>query len=831
MSDRIAASLRRLFEEHRIVFWYDAAKDMRGEFELLDLPDVVMLEIRNDEFGLKYRMLRQEPETKFLVYKEDAEPPHKDNWLLDIQLATAVFRADQAAMWLAELELPAQFEGIVREHAEFYRAKTRLDALKRLSQPSDTQTQLRMRMLAVCVGAEGGLDTVIEALLDDLAEGDESALKMIDRSGLTKFLWAQVRTVTGYNAPAPDLEDFALSLFQSGYRRALGEDGALNTEAQLLFSRWKNNRLHAAKFEALSGRYQALLKIEDDLAGREIRPLIAMDHFDAIDRHLIRQIVHCLAERTVSPVDVLKWVRERRQSHWFRTYEDIYLAIGFATEFQQALADTDLSMSSPANGVKRYVTSWFRIDQLYRKFIQHMQKSGQASLLGELFETVENHYTSQFLLRLNDGWQDQVKTLGEWTIPGYLRQSDFYREEAALYRRKDQKVVVVVSDALRYEVAEELLREIRSLNRFDADLKPMIASLPSYTQLGMASLLPNKDLTLTSEGGVSSFGESTQGLPAREKILDRGRSGDRVKTLRFEDAFAMRTDEGKALFRDHDIVYIYHNRIDAIGDKSSTEGQLADAAADAIADLTTLVRKLTSANFSNILITADHGFLYQHRVLDESDFSIADPQGEAILTRNRRFVVGRGLNATEGMKAFTSAELGLAGDLDVLIPNSINRLRVKGASSRFVHGGAALQEIVIPVLRVGKKREADISQVEVQIIVAGKSLITSGQIAVTFYQAQPVSEKLQARELTAGIFAKDGTLISDEQEMRFDFMAANAREREIPRKFLLSRDADRYNNTTVTLKLRERVGKTSHYQDHASQSFELRRGITTDFDF
>jgi len=74
------------------------------------------------------------------------------------------------------------------------------------------------------------------------------------------------------------------------------------------------------------------------------------------------------------------------------------------------------------------------------------------------------------------------------------------------------------------------------------------------------------------------------------------------------------------------------------------------------------------------------------------------------------------------MKKFSSAQLGLAGDLDVLIPNSINRLRVKGAGSRFVHGGASLQEIVIPVLRVGKQREADIKQVEVQIIVSGRSL-------------------------------------------------------------------------------------------------------------
>lgn len=436
-------------------------------------------------------------------------------------------------------------------------------------------------------------------------------------------------------------------------------------------------------------------------------------------------------------------------------------------------------------------------------------------------------------MKLNDAWQDQVAGLTDWAIPGYARQSAFYFEQAAEFRRKDQKVAIIISDALRFEVAEECLRRIRALNRFDAELKPMISALPSYTQLGMAALLPNRDLCFATDGqgSVLSGGESTQGLAAREKLLATGRAGDRTKALLARDVLDMRVDEGKELFRDNDVVYIYHNLIDAIGDKLQTEDQLPKAAEDAIEELTKLVRKLTSANFSNILITADHGFLYQHRALDESDFAVADPKGDEILMRNRRFVVGLGLHETAGMKKFSSVNLGLTGDLDVLIPNSINRLRVKGAGSRFVHGGASLQEIVIPVIRVGKQREADVNQVEVQIIVSGRSQITSGQTAVIFYQAQTVSEKMQARELVAGIYAADGTLISDEHVLQFDFTSDNAREREMPRKFLLSRQADNFNNQDVFLKLRERVGKTSHYQDYTSHRFQLKRGITTDFDF
>jgi hypothetical protein len=132
----------------------------------------------------------------------------------------------------------------------------------------------------------------------------------------------------------------------------------------------------------------------------------------------------------------------------------------------------------------------------------------------DLYASVENRYTNSFVQALNDAWQDQVAGLGEWKIPGFASQANFYKEQAAEYRRKDQKVAVIISDALRFEVGEECLRRIRGLDRFDAELKPMISSLPSYTQLGMAALLPHSALALAGDGSgdVISDGENTRCL-------------------------------------------------------------------------------------------------------------------------------------------------------------------------------------------------------------------------------------------------------------------------------------------------------------------------------
>ena len=99
---------------------------------------------------------------------------------------------------------------------------------------------------------------------------------------------------------------------------------------------------------------------------------------------------------------------------------------------------------------------------------------------------------------------------------------------------------------------------------------------------------------------------------------------------------------------------------------------------------------------TNMFITADHGFMYQNNELAESDFSIGEFKGE-IWKESRRYVIGKNLKGDASTKHFTAEQLNLAGDAEVLIPKSINRIRIKGAGSRYVHGGASLQEIVCSV--------------------------------------------------------------------------------------------------------------------------------------
>ncbi len=187
MNDRIAKALTKLFDRHRIIFWYDAKQELRNDFEALSLPGIEKLEFTNNEYSIKHRMLREPPEQKFLLYREGPQPADLDNWLLDVQLAHGEFRTDQVAIWLSELALGLEFIDVVQAHAEFFQAVKRKDALKKLLKSDDTAGQIRLKMLAVCTGSEPRMDTVVENLLQELANGRDEKSKLVRRCSLDGF--------------------------------------------------------------------------------------------------------------------------------------------------------------------------------------------------------------------------------------------------------------------------------------------------------------------------------------------------------------------------------------------------------------------------------------------------------------------------------------------------------------------------------------------------------------------------------------------------------------------------------------------------------------------
>jgi len=830
MSHKINQALSKQFEKHRIIFWYDEKKELREEFENFTLEGVEKIELSNNEFGVKFRILREERKQKFLIYREGAAPADKENWLLDVQLSHGEFRTDQQAIWLTELELDRAFLSLVQDHPKFFTADSRRKSLKDQLTGTDTHSDILLKMLAVCVGSDVQLDTVLETLLHELAQGGDKKFKIIQNAQLEEHLWERVNKEYYYASEEPGITDFAIELFKSSYQLGTDTPAMLSPKAIAFLNRWKDSRRYEKSFQTLSHEAADVLGMEQEISEKDFTDLLELDYFVLIDQKTILSLVREILAETASSGEITLWIRQRRQSRWYSQYSDVYNALNDAAELKHALGESTLEMQSFSEGIQNYTRTWYRIDQLYRKYIQHSKASGQVTLLKDLNEHIENLYSNSYLLKLNDRWQTQVDATEQWTrFPEVKMQKNFYRDHVA---SAQGKVCVVISDALRYEVGESLATAIRSANKYAVALDSMVANLPSYTQLGMASLLPNTTLEIETSDGANVLvdGQSSSGLIAREKIL-KAHEPDSI-VVKADDVLRYSRDEIRALCRDHQHIYIYHDLIDATGDDRKTEGRVCNEAQNAIDELSRLVTKIGGENYiANFIVTADHGFIYQDRPLEESDFLAHEAEGAVITKKSRRFVIGSGLQENAGLKKFTAAQLGQDGEYEVLIPKSINRLRVRGAGSRFVHGGASLQELVLPVLRINKSRPSDVAHVEVEILRGGSSIITTGQVAATFYQTEAVTEKLQPRTMRAGIYTESGEPISDIHELEFDLKSTSPRERELKVRFLLNSHADDCNGQEVTLKLEEKGRSHSHYKEYKSIRYTIRRSISSDFDF
>jgi len=828
----ISDALTALFQKHRIVFWYNSEPDIRGEFEAITLEKVEKIEISNHEFGIKYQIIKEAPDHKFLLYSESSQPPDLENWLLDVQLANTTFNADQVSLWATEIGLPIDLLEVVKAHEGFFRKEEWRVELKNLLKGDENSNGLSLKMLAVCADVieDVRLENILLSLLDELSKNRDQKHQAIVSANLDQFLWEKVGQQFGYRSTNPSPLDFAMDLFKSSYQLSLSEHAELNKDALIFLKSWKDSHSFRRCFAEISNKVAGLLDIEIDVRGRDFHALMNTDYFKVIDQKILTDLCEQVANQTISTTECEKIIWQRRRTFWFSDFDEIYEALLNASRFLSLLNQSELAVKSFQDGVKKYKDTWHRLDSYYRKFTYFAHESNQAGLLKTIKDKVDRYYSNNFLLILNDHFQQWIDTIESWDPSPFLLQRHFFESHIKPYVDSQTKVAVVISDALRYESGVELNEMIEKEDRYQPELDAMVSMLPSYTQLGMAALLPNTVISWVPDGVVQVDGIPTQGLENRNKVLKK-MLGPAAIAIQSKELMEMGKDESRDLVKANKVIYVFHNLIDAIGDKTESEHRVFTAVENTLQELVDIVKKLFNANISNVVVTSDHGFLYQDHLVDESEYTVEDVQGEEIFFRARRFVVGKNLKQNLSVKTFSSNNLGVDGDFELQVPKSIKRLRLKGSGIRYVHGGASLQEILIPVIKVVKKRISDVSQVDVSILTSQSSVITTGQISIKLYQQEPISSEKQPRELVAGIYSDNDTLISDEHKIVFDLASENAGDREKEIRFLLSQKAGEFNNQIVYVKLKEKIPTTAKYRDYRTASFQLKRSLSADFDF
>jgi uncharacterized protein (TIGR02687 family) len=822
--------LERRFLDHRVVFWHDPEGQYASDLDSLDLSGVTTIRVSNDEYAVKNRLLHDHPMDKFLVYRSGRVPAGIGNWLFDLELAYGVFTADRSSLVTQDLGLTAEgIDEVVQGHEKFFNAGQRVQSLKALLTPDDDAARLRAKMSAVLFKQkEHSLLEITRTLLSESAKSQRAKYDALADYGLDDFYWRGVASIYGYESTAPSIDDFILWIFRKAVEGFKSDRPGGLQNIQLDFASFRNDRRTQDALSTLAKRASTDLNYAATIEDASFRDLVGVDLFEESDRKIISDLARAVTEQTVTAREVAEVVRARQSSVWIDGYRQLYSAIGAAAELLSALASIDFAMASFDEALERYRRDWFRIDQLYRQFTFAYRTYEGPSPLGPLREQVEKRYTNKFVYELGNAWQHQVDEADKWSSVALRPQTSFYGDYVEQLVREDKKAVVIISDALRYEVAEELGSRIRQEDRFDADLDAVLGVLPSYTQLGMAALLPHRTLKHSADGKiVLADGLPTNGTGPRSKILESV-GGTAIQA---EDFKALSPEERRELFKDNRVLYVYHNRIDATGDKPGTERQVFEAVEDTLRDVVDLVKKAANANATNIFVTADHGFLFQDDALADQFFLSTQPQGDNILVTNKRYVLGHGLKVDYAFTTFNSVQLELDSDIEVQIPKSIHRLRLAGGGSRFVHGGATLQEIVVPVLVVNKKRRSDTRLVNVEVLPETDK-ITTGQLVVKLFQSEPASDKVQPRTLRAGLYVGETLISNDPQpELTFDSASPEKRDRYQSIQLLLNKDSNDYNNRAVEFRLEERILNTNQWRVFAKAMYTLKRSFASDFDF
>lgn len=151
--------------------------------------------------------------------------------------------------------------------------------------------------------------------------------------------------------------------------------------------------------------------------------------------------------------------------------------------------------------------------------------------------------------------------------------------------------------------------------------------------------------------------------------------------------------------------------------------------------------------------------------------------------------------------------MGLKGDTEIQTAKGLNRIRKQSAGSRFVHGGSMPQEVVI--LNIKKKQ--GISEVSVDILNR-KSRITTNNQTISFYQSEPVTDKMKGVDMRFGFYDKNGNLLSDSIVLSFNSESKESEQREQKHKFVFKRQLTELNGQEIYLRKEQQIAGSNQFK-------------------
>lgn len=773
----------------RIIFWFDDKGEYEDEVSELQLDNAKLHILDGTNwFYSKWLLNESDTESKYLVYAPFPKPSDAENPLADMYYYSVPYYTDRVSQMSQELGIDNKFKEHLSQYSNFWKNKDWIKQFKELGIDHFNVETIDIGLIAVLTEVEKpNFEEVIRQLL---LNDKEVYMKALEDNGLLEKFWELCEKYFGYQSETPNVDDLAACMLLTYASVTLKDTLPAVLKSYVLKKRndvvvfvrnLMDNVLYQGAYDALSEKVDKTLRvvsrIRDELkkdAGKakgqsaQLLDIVNCDAFRELDNILIDwaldQLNDEILDAQIDGMNLTQIAEQRtaKSCHFENVYKNEYQAIKYAYQMMKAVSVLEVT-SDIKTMVADYQKQTYLVDFYYRWFYSAYDCIEDAERFSKVRERIENMYSFTYLQKVTPKWNQEL-TDNLMADTGLKRQEDFYRNYLKAYEGKN-RVIVIISDAFRYECAKELMGRLEMDEKCTPKLECMISGLPTVTSVGMASLLPHKELQVNDELNVTVDGKSCADLMSRDKIL-KARNENNV-ALAFDDLIHANQERLRELLQGKNIVYIYHNQVDARGDKPASENEVFKACEESIEEIHRLIHRLTMyLSAPKFFVTADHGFLYKRDKLHEFDKVSYDR--EICAYSNKRFLLTTQKVNEPGMKSRLMAYMN---NLYVTTPIGADIFKVAGGGQNYVHGGSSLQEMLIPVIELTTNTRAVAYDYVDVILTSVNRKVTNLITYFDFIQTEKVTDTMKARSLVAYFTTEEGEKIS------FDVpIVANSRE-------------------------------------------------------
>ena len=783
------------YDDLHVLFVFDPNGIHRMELLGVEWPSNYIYEVYSGcAFTTKCKIHQEWQGKKVVLVIPDKAEPKNHQERLDFPLmgemtANIAFQEQGYQDFMQQYGLREELASYVEKHIEELNSGKVKSALEPyLNRDMFTMDVARRAMLSVYLGQETALsweDIVIRLFVicgsDNRKRSIDFFTKLKKKPDLEKALSERLLDISGqtYQENTNEkIKKVAESIKYNAITELLADVSADDYRAYKINSQAtieKINRLleRASQMPKLEKLFTtALMKLAKDIRDEEIIKWYGWDaNYHYVSDELCWPIIAQLAEGQIEadPVRANSHLRSLRQK--MSAESAVLPAIEFLSRlafyYEKVKGLGSLVLNTPDEYVRFYTERFYLVDQYYRLSVEqyyHLKLSEIpiASQINKAKNRLDLEY-SKICNLLNLEWVKCLKEKGKGlkSVTSAIRQEHFYQEQVA---DKPYKMAIIVSDALRYEVAKELMDEMGK-EKHSETLEVGLAMLPTETKFCKPALFPHEKLELDEAEMLLDGEKCPVSMAQRSAYLNKYKE-DAI-CLDFNEVYSSPM-KNREYFK-KPLVYIFHNAIDESGHLNDPAA-VVDACRSSLHKLRDFIQRIHATyNVHNVILTADHGFLFEDKEFADKD---KHPVKEDCIEKKTRYYLTRRGNQQEGITKFRLPEVSGMTDQTVFfaVPDGTNRMAAPGGY-QFAHGGASLQELLIPVMFSRLKRGDNKEKVGVSVLEANLRM-TSSRLKFTVIQSEAISEAIQGRTIQCAVFVgneqvttwKDVRLESSDEE-------------------------------------------------------------------